>query len=68
MEKLEKKPGRPPRVESSEEPIETQGKRRPGRPARVVPSKVPVLTKEEINHMAPTITIETHNMATQIKD
>ena len=62
-----KKPGIFPRVEPSEVPMETQGKRKSVRPPRVAPSKVPMVTQEEINHTAPTIPIETHNMATKIE-
>ena len=50
----------------SEGPIETNEKK-PGRPPRVAPSKIAMVTQEEMNHMAPTIPIETHNMATQIE-
>ena len=49
----------------SEGPIETHEKK-PGRPPRVAPSKIAMVTQEEMNHMAPKILIETHNMATQI--
>ena len=61
------KPGRPLRVAPSEVLVETQEKRKPGIPPRVLPSKVPMVTQEEINNMAPTILIVTHNMATQIE-
>ena len=43
-------------------------KRKPGRPPRVAQSEVPMVTQEEINHMAPTIPMATHNMATNIED
>ena len=61
-----RKPGRPTRVAPSEVTIETQEKIRPGRPPRVAPSNVPMVLKEEINHMAPTIPIATHNIATHV--
>ena len=51
----------------SEVSMETQ-KSKPRIPPRVAPSKVPMVTQGEINHMSPTIPIETHNMATQIED
>ena len=60
------KPGRPPRVAPSEFSMETQEKRKPGRPPMVATSKVPMVTQEEMNKMAPTIPIATHNVATQI--
>ena len=34
----------------------------------VAQSEVPMVTQEEINHMAPTIPMATHNMATNIED
>ena len=46
----------------------TEKKIKPGRPPRVAPREVRMVKQEEINHMAPTITIATHNMSTQIKD
>ena len=33
----------------------------------VAQSEVPMVTQEEINHMAPTIPMATHNMATNIE-
>ena len=43
-------------------------KRKPGISPRVAPSKVTMLTQEEINYMAPTIPMETHNTATKIEE
>ena len=66
MVQARKKTGIPPRVSPSEVPKETKEKRKPGRPTRAAPSEVPMVAQEERNHMALTLTLETHNTVTQI--
>ena len=47
--------------------IETHRKRKPEQPSRMTPRKIHMVTQKETNSFAPTITIATHNMATQIE-
>ena len=64
--KEQKKPVITARVSPIEVPMKSKEKRKPKRHIRVAASKLTMETQEEIYHMAPTIRIETHNMAPQI--
>ena len=55
-------------VTPSEVPIETQEKRKTGQTSREAPCKVPMVTRDNMNHIAPTIPIETHNISTKMED
>ena len=54
--------------------MEQQEKNKMGRPQKSVPIQLSMVTQKdenymkELNHMVPTILMETHNMATKIED